>query len=259
LELCVEKQLCVHTGFVVGADGHDSIVRQRLGIEPQKAAPEHFAIYEFETDLNAGHEMKVALNRDTASVMWPLGERRCRWSFQIPADEEAEFPEKDRTACIVEEEPGPEDLLHQLQKLLRERAPWFEGGVKHLEWTAQIQFDHWAAEEFGRGRCWLVGDAAHQTSPVGMQSVNMGFSEAAGLAPLIARILRHGAPMGTLETYQWQQHTRWQKLLSLAGELKFDSKTTPWTKDHATRILSCLPASGQELPRLMRCLNVEMG
>ena len=57
------------------------------------------------------------------------------------------------------------------------RAPWFHSGIKEVEWATDIQFEHWLAAKFGRSRCWLIGDAAHQSGPVGMQSMNAGLWE----------------------------------------------------------------------------------
>ena len=46
------------------------------------------------------------------------------------------------------------------------------------------------AKQFGRNRCWLAGDAAHQTGPVGVQSMNVGFCEAEALSSALHKILR---------------------------------------------------------------------
>jgi 2-polyprenyl-6-methoxyphenol hydroxylase-like FAD-dependent oxidoreductase len=48
------------------------------------------------------------------------------------------------------------------------------------------------AERLGRGRLLLAGDAAHEVSPIGGQGMNLGWLDAAALAPLILAALRGG-------------------------------------------------------------------
>jgi len=52
------------------------------------------------------------------------------------------------------------------------------------------------AERFVSGRTVLVGDAAHEISPIGGQGMNLGWLDVGALAPLIAAQLRDGADVG---------------------------------------------------------------
>ncbi|KZX20411.1 2-octaprenylphenol hydroxylase [Rathayibacter tanaceti] len=49
------------------------------------------------------------------------------------------------------------------------------------------------AERMGSGRAVLIGDAAHEISPIGGQGMNLGWLDAAELAPLLAEAVRDGA------------------------------------------------------------------
>jgi 2-polyprenyl-6-methoxyphenol hydroxylase-like FAD-dependent oxidoreductase len=258
-EMAVDKKIELQTSFVVGADGHDSILRQRLGIQSETVGtPESFVVYEFETNAQAGHEMKIIFDYGLTSVMWPLAENRCRWSFQMAlADPDKEFPGKDRQSIIVAESPSLEDGRHHLGQLLQERAPWFEGTIEEIAWSTDIQFEHRLAREFGRDRCWLVGDAAHQTGPVGAQSMNLGLGEAADLAAALNRILRHKGAMDLLQTYDRNHRAQWQKMLGMNGSPKTTGNTPPWARENSERILLSLPASGKELTGLLGKLGLE--
>ncbi len=258
-DFIVEKTMQTRARFLVGADGSNSHMRQCLGIESELVgAAETFVIYDFECANSVGSEMRVVLDAAAASVMWPFSEHRCRWSFQTILAMPAEaFPEKDRNVFMVEEVPGEDDSQHRLQRLLERRAPWFEGQFKELEWSTEAQFGRRLAKRFGEGRCWLVGDAAHQTGPIGTQSMNIGFCEGAELAAGVRRLLvDHGSP-DFLAEYSTSRRAEWQRMLGLDGGLKSTATTDPWIWDHAAQILPCLPASGVELKCLVNQLGLE--
>jgi 2-polyprenyl-6-methoxyphenol hydroxylase-like FAD-dependent oxidoreductase len=234
-------------------------VRQCLGIEYEGVGdPKLFVVYEFESDGKCDHEMRIVLGGATASVMWPLSEHRYRWSFQIvPAGAPGDSREKDRRPFIIGEAPGENDSRHHLQRLLQERAPWFEGSIKDLDWATDIQFEQRLAKQFGRQCGWLVGDAAHQTGPVGAQSMNVGLREAAELAGRVKKILREKASMDLLQDYNNDRRAEWQRLLGLNGEPKPTDRASPWIKEHSAKIPACLPASGEELVFLLNRLGLE--
>lgn len=52
------------------------------------------------------------------------------------------------------------------------------------------------AERFVAGRTVLVGDAAHEVSPIGGQGMNLGWLDAVRLVPIIAASLRDGDDVG---------------------------------------------------------------
>src|SRR2546427_6591898 len=97
-----------------------------------------------------------------------------------------------------------------------------------FDWSADVQFEQRLARQFGQGRCWLAGDAAHQTSPVGMQSMNVGLCEAEFLAGILTKILRQNASTDLLESYNHERRNEWQRLLGLKGGLKPKPETDPW-------------------------------
>ena len=59
------------------------------------------------------------------------------------------------------------------------------------------------APKLRRGRVLVVGDAAHEVSPIGGQGMNLGLLDAAGLAPLVAEWVRSGtAPDAALARWE---------------------------------------------------------
>lgn len=258
-ETMVKKRFAVRAKFLVGADGHNSLVRQRLGIEYERVeSSQGFVACEFALEPKSEDEVRVVLDDATTNVLWPLPGNECRWSFQlIRSDVSSEFPEKDRRA-MPSELVLNEQIRAGLQKLIRHRAPWFSGDIKEIAWCKQVAFEHRLAKQFGRGRCWLAGDAAHQTGPVGVQSMNVGLGEAAALAEKLRKILREEAPLASLDAYNRERQTEWRGLLGLTGGMQPRATTDAWVRSRCSRILSCLPASGPDLKRAAERLGLDL-
>jgi 2-polyprenyl-6-methoxyphenol hydroxylase-like FAD-dependent oxidoreductase len=258
-ETAVKKTVSVRADFVVGADGQGSIVRQRLDIDYVRVGkPQLFVVYEFETDATLPPEMRIVLDQHTTGVLWPFSQNKGRWGFQwLNADASADFPQKARSPFTLVDSPGPEDSRHHLQKLLSAYAPWFKDTIKNIGWATDIQFEHQLARRFGRDRAWLVGDAAHQTGPVGMQSMNMGFREGADLAAKLTRILRDKGSPDLLETYNLEYRLEWEQLLGWSVGSQASATTDEWVREHSARIPACIPASGRELTLLLQQLGLD--
>src|SRR5262249_12895769 len=149
----------------------------------------------------------------TTNVLWPLPNNRYRWTFQLQQhDRPVEFPEKERRAVRLSQPQVDERIVHYVQKLSHERAPWFTAGVKSITWCSEVAFERRLVKQFGKDRCWWAGDAAHQTGRVGIQSMNLGFCEAVNSVELLKKILRKNAPISSLNAYNRQQQGRWQIL-----------------------------------------------
>ena len=258
-ETVVKSSFPLRAQFLVGADGHGSLVRQRLGIEHVRVAgPEFFAAYEFEASEEVEDEVRVVLDQSTTNVLWPLPGNRCRWTFQLlKSDLTSEFPEKERREARFAQKGVDERIRQYVEKVAKDRAPWFSAGVKAITWCTEVVFEQRVARQFGRDRCWLAGDAAHQTGPVGVQSMNVGLAEAARLAGALRRILREKAPQNLLETCDREWQAEWRRLLGLTGGLKPRNETSPWVRERRGRMLSCLPASHEDLAPLAGQLGLD--
>jgi 2-polyprenyl-6-methoxyphenol hydroxylase-like FAD-dependent oxidoreductase len=259
-EWIVEKSCETRSRFVVGADGHYSAVREQLGIQSERVGqPEVFAVYEYASDGQAPSELRVVIDESSTNVLWPLPANRCRWSFQMsPAKLAAEFPVKERQPVRISQEDLDDVIKSRMKVLLRERAPWFEGEVRELEWSIAVRFEPQYARHFGQDGCWLVGDAAHQTGPVGMQSMNVGFAEARQLASCLGQILRGKAPVESLAGYESASRRQWELLLNVKRTLRPHQQANAWTRKRADRILPCLPAFGGDLNLLLAQIGLEL-
>ena len=257
----VKNTTRIHAPFLVGADGHQSFVRRCLGFHYERVGePEHFMVFEFETDTGLNNEVRVVIDESTTNVLWPISSRRCRWSFQVPPEAaNGAFPEKSR-GPFGKDVPQEVDreVEQQLQQLIQERAPWFTGKVINFNWVTHVQFERRLTKQFTNGRCWLVGDAAHQTGPVGVQSFNVALCEADELADALKNAFNKNAAASVWETWNQRWREKWQQLLGLKGAPRAAGNTDAWIKRRAPRMLPCFPASGDDLARLLSQLHLTL-
>lgn len=247
--------------FLIGADGHMSLVRRQLPIEFAPAGEtNHFAVFEFESDYDLKNEVRLVIDDESTNVLWPLPNGHCRWSFELPryrmGDDERE---KDDTNFEIVG-PGRFPILTQefLKKRLRKRAPWFPSSTGYIRWRIIVRFERRLATSFGSQKIWLAGDAAHLTGPVGIQSMNSGMREAVDLASTMADMLKGRTPSEPLDEYNANRLAAWRILLGPGGSLKTDGNADPWVSSISERLLPCMPASGNDLDRLVAQLHLEM-
>jgi 2-polyprenyl-6-methoxyphenol hydroxylase-like FAD-dependent oxidoreductase len=223
--------------FVIGADGYASRVRTALGIESAEAgATEAFAMFEG-PQTTSESSFDLAFAGGLSSVMLPLARQRTRWGFQLASDFSL-TPDVER-----------------LRSLLNERAPWQHELPQEVEWSTVTDFERRLARRFGRGRVWLAGDAAHITSPFGGQSMNSGIAEACDLVEQMAACIS-GAPIELLDQQGLMREREWHKLLGFNVQLDISPGAPSWLLEHARRIVSTLPASGQDLRELLKQLGL---
>jgi 2-polyprenyl-6-methoxyphenol hydroxylase-like FAD-dependent oxidoreductase len=74
--------------------------------------------------------------------------------------------------------------------------------VKHVNWFSTYRVHHRVAQQFRKGRAFLLGDAAHIHSPVGGQGMNTGIGDAVNLAWKLAASLKEPRSSSLLDSYE---------------------------------------------------------
>ncbi len=255
-EWVVDRELRMESRFLVGADGHRSLVRRALGIDfVESGTPSNFAVFEFTTLDPAGREIQIVLDEKTTNVLWPLPEGRFRWSFELRDLQETLDPRlKSRLFVQFRDEPFPHVEEDRLEALIRERAPWFDPKVVEVVWSAVVRFERRLAARFGTGRVWFVGDAAHLALPIGIQSMNLGLREAADLATRVSAVIKDGSGVEDLERFNERWTGEWRELLRLADGPAATSEASDWVRE--ARIPHCVPASGEDLPAALAQIGI---
>ena len=238
-EWLVVRSETIRPAYVIGADGYNSAVRRMAGIDmAEHGRGQVFSIYEIEATGDLPAEVRVILDPDLTSVYWPLEEGRCRWGFQIQDASEHEAS------------------MERLEQLVTARAPWWTARPIQIYWSTLALFEGRLARSLGTGGIWLAGDAAHQAAPVGVHSLNSGLVEARELAARISAIRRAWEAPSRLEEFATETHEAWQRLLGADRTVRALPGADPWVRQAAARIVSCIPASGDDLEPLLEQIGL---
>lgn len=250
-ERVIGRTFETEASFVVGADGHGSMVRRLLGIGRETVGSTGiFATFEVAARPEPADEMRVTVANGTRNVWWPLPGERSRLSFEIvEPGAPAAARTKSRLPSFV---PWLTHALDEarLRDLVRERLPWLAAPEGRLMWSVAVRFEHALADAFGHGRVWLAGDAAHLAFPFGVQSMNAGIAEAEELAGRIGRALSGTETPAVLETYGRERRAEWQARLATEPP-PVTAAASRWVSAHGRAIVDSLPASGAEARQLL--------
>ncbi|MGH9140302.1 MAG: FAD-dependent monooxygenase [Vicinamibacterales bacterium] len=177
---------CV-AAYIAGCDGTHSTVRQALQIGFPGGTYAHL-FYVADVDAAGAAingEIHVALDTTDFLVVFPLkGEGHARLIGTVRQ----------------EVEQGHADL--SWEDVSQRVIDWMHIDVAQVHWFSTYHVHHRVADHFGRGRAFLLGDAAHVHSPVGGQGMNTGIGDAANLAWKLAAVLHGRANASVLETYE---------------------------------------------------------
>jgi 2-polyprenyl-6-methoxyphenol hydroxylase-like FAD-dependent oxidoreductase len=227
----------VSCSYLVGADGTGSATARLLGVEHAPVGPSlEYELIEFEGEVRSPDRLHLLLDRTTIDVLWPLGPERARFSLQLPS--------------------GADSAPADPRELVRSRAPWFPP-LERVEWTTTVRFQPSIASRFGRGRVWLAGDSCHGTSPVGVQSMNVGMREGRDLARRLAERI-DGRGSSLLRIYNEDRQREWKMMLGVKNRIRAAPSAAVWAREDASRLVASLPASGKDLNALLRQVGLRL-
>ena len=175
------------TAYLAGCDGAHSKTREVLNVGFPGGTYDHLF---YVADVEAGGapmdgELHVDLDDADFLAVFPLkGVGRARLIGSV-RDEAAQDAEK------LKFEDVQDRAIHNLKV-----------EVKRVNWFSTYRVHHRVAHAFGKGRAFLLGDAAHIHSPVGGQGMNTGIGDAVNLAWKLASVLNENSSAQLLDSYE---------------------------------------------------------
>jgi 2-polyprenyl-6-methoxyphenol hydroxylase-like FAD-dependent oxidoreductase len=156
--------------FVVAADGVHSAVRAGLGLEPRlRTYPDYYVMGDFRDESMYGNNAVLFLEPGGIVESFPLPGGIRRWVVRLG------------TPC---QEPTPKVLAGLIKK--RTGSAVDSGSntmISAFGVTSRL------VSRMVHGRVALLGDAAHEISPIGGQGMNLGWLDAVALAPIVSGAL----------------------------------------------------------------------
>ncbi|MDM0015173.1 FAD-dependent oxidoreductase [Variovorax sp. J22P168] len=212
---CVEARLrdtmtgqteTVICDYLVGCDGGASAVRHALGIEMEGEPVLTYTtnvvfrcegLEELHTKQPGYRFIFIGPEGTWATLVAING--RDQWRFSLVGDDQKRaLSEDEARAAIVRAMGKPFDF--EILSML----PWVRRQL--------------VAREYGRGRVFIAGDAAHLTSPTGGFGMNTGLLDVVNLSWKLAAMVQGWGGPRLLESYETEQHPVAVRNVGEAGE-----------------------------------------
>ncbi|MFT2706322.1 FAD-dependent oxidoreductase [Clavibacter zhangzhiyongii] len=162
----------VRARLVIGADGTRGAVRELLGIAvDERPLPDRFLMGDAPDTTDGGDDAVITLHPDGVVESFPLPGGMRRWVVGVRAGERGGDP-AETVAATVRARTG--HVVHP-----RDLGPVSGFGVRRR-----------LARRMSAGRALIIGDAAHEISPIGGQGMNLGWLDADALAPILVDAVR---------------------------------------------------------------------
>jgi len=172
--------------LVLGCDGANSTVREAVGVQLEGSSfNEPWVIVDAKLPEPIAHVPYFSFTMDPAGprMTGRLADGNHRWERKVmPHENRDEILQPDAAAQMIAEHADPDTA-----QILR-----------HVIYTFQAK----QAQRWRVGRVMLCGDAAHLMPPMAGQGLNSGIRDVTNLSWKVSAVLRAGAPLELLDTYE---------------------------------------------------------
>lgn len=194
----------LRASYLVGCDGGRSFTRAHIGANFEDLGyHEEWLIVDLLLPEREQEPDRYTYHYCGSSRMGSkvfVGSKRKRWELRLNSSDNRETIQ----------------LPETIWKILE---PWISPNEAELERTALYTFHSTIADKWRKGRCFIAGDAAHQTPPFMAQGMCAGIRDASNLAWKLAYALRQSPPDQLLNSYQSERSPHVREYINLTIEL----------------------------------------
>ena len=217
----------VRAGWLVGADGMRSTVRETLGIPfPGKSVVRSVMLADVRLAESPPDAVTLNAVGDFFCFIAPFGDG---WYRVIAWDRQNQPPESTPVS------------LEEVREVTRQ-VLGTDFGMSDARWLSRFHSDERQVPAYRAGRVLLAGDAAHVHSPAGGQGMNTSIQDAANLGWKLAATVQGWAPEGLLDTYDAERHPVGRQVLRESGALLRIGLTGPPALTAARNLLAAAAA-----------------
>ena len=192
--------------WLIGCDGAHSTVRHGLGFTfDGTTQPSDWYLADGHiSGLEPQDRLHIFWHKDGILAFFPITEGRWRVIADLgPAQGDAHCPDP---------------TLQEVQALITLRGT--DGIViKDAYWLAAFRINERKVSQYGRGRAFLAGDAAHIHSPAGGQGMNTGMQDAFNLAWKLSLVIGGVCKPALLDSYSVERSAVGDMVLRNASRL----------------------------------------
>ncbi len=194
--------------LVIAADGVRSTVRALRGVALRvKEYPDSYLMGDFADNTGFGPDAALFLAAAGIVESFPLPGQRRRWVVRLGAGDltTGNFTTGDTTAGGPaggdSAAGGQGGDAGWLMRCVRERTGLgIDAGTNSM--LSRFGVRTRLARRMVTGRVLMIGDAAHEVSPIGGQGMNLGWLDAAALAPIVSAAVRGQEVEAALRTFE---------------------------------------------------------
>ena len=202
--------------FIAGCDGAHSRVREVLAFGFPGGTYNHL-FYVADVELEGpttNHGLQIGLAKADFLIVFPMKEHNV---VRLVGTVQRGSEQQDQALSWDDVSPAAFRALNM--------------HVDRVRWFSAYRVHHRVAEHFGRGRAFLLGDAAHIHSPVGGQGMNTGIGDAINLAWKLAAVLQRRASPSVLDSYE-PERIAFARRLVATTDRGFTAVTSdsPWAR-----------------------------
>jgi 2-polyprenyl-6-methoxyphenol hydroxylase-like FAD-dependent oxidoreductase len=176
--------------YLIAADGSHSFIRNQLQI-PFIGSTYELALYVMDVDATnsfSQEDIYFSFAKNTNAGFFPLRNNKWRIDGMLQRKEEGDSNRR----------------FDQIKRNFSQDTK-LNVHLKQADWFSIFRSHQFVATEFQKGRCFLIGDAAHVHSPIGAQGMNTGMQDAYNLAWKLAFVIKKKADEALLKSYDQER------------------------------------------------------